>query len=165
MPFLILFLIAVLTAIDQFIKMLVITNLKPIGSIGLIPKLLELTYVENFGVAFGFLSGLSWLIIALTVVVLIGMMVFVFRYKHHTFLSYTSCILIAAGGIGNVIDRIAFGYVVDYIHVMFFPYVFNFADCCVVIGAVLFAVWYLFIKDQKEQGETLNKDDDRSDES
>ena len=165
MPFLILFLIAVLTAIDQFIKMLVITNLKPIGSIGLIPKLLELTYVENFGVAFGFLSGLSWLIIALTVVVLIGMIFFVFRYKHHTFLSYTSCILIAAGGIGNVIDRIAFGYVVDYIHVMFFPYVFNFADCCVVIGAVLFAVWYLFIKDQKEQGETLKKDDDRSDES
>ena len=165
MPFLILFLIAVLTAIDQFIKMLVITNLKPIGSIGLIPKLLELTYVENFGVAFGFLSGLSWLIIALTVIVLIGMMVFVFRYKHHTFLSYTSCILIAAGGIGNVIDRIAFGYVVDYIHVMFFPYVFNFADCCVVIGAVLFAVWYLFIKDQKEQGEALKKDDDGSDES
>ena len=165
MPFLILFLIAVLTAIDQFIKMLVITNLKPIGSIGLIPKLLELTYVENFGVAFGFLSGLSWLIIALTVVVLIGMIFFVFRYKHHTFLSYTSCILIAAGGIGNVIDRIAFGYVVDYIHVMFFPYVFNFADCCVVIGAVLFAVWYLFIKDQKEQGEPLKKDDDGSDES
>ncbi len=165
MPFLILFLIAVFTAIDQFIKMLVITNLKPIGTVGLIPRLLELTYVENFGVAFGFLSGLSWLIIALTVVVLIGMMVFVFRYKYHTFLSYTACILIAAGGIGNVIDRIAFGYVVDYIHVMFFPYVFNFADCCVVIGAILFAIWYLFIKDKKEQGVALKENDDGSDES
>ena len=51
--------------------------------------------------------------------------------------------------IGNVIDRFAFGYVVDYIHVLFFPYVFNFADCCVVIGAILFAVWYLFCKDKR----------------
>ncbi|MBQ6856159.1 MAG: signal peptidase II [Lachnospiraceae bacterium] len=162
MPFLILFLIAALTAVDQFIKMQVIMNLKPVGTIGLIPKLLELTYVENFGVAFGFLSGLSWLIIALTVVVLIGMLFFVLRYKHHTFLSYASCILIIAGGIGNVIDRIAFGYVVDYIHVMFFPYVFNFADCCVVVGAVLFAVWYLFIKDKKEKGISPEESDDGS---
>ena len=50
-----------------------------------------------------------------------------------------------------MIDRFAFGYVVDYIHVLFFPYVFNFADCCVVIGAILFAVWYLFCKDKREQ--------------
>ena len=165
MPFLILFLISLFTAIDQFIKMLVITNLKPIGTVDFIPHLLEFSYVENFGVAFGFLSGLSWLIIALTVIVLIGLLVFVLRYKHHTFLSYTACVLIAAGGIGNVIDRIAFGYVVDYIHVLFFPYVFNFADCCVVIGAILFAVWYLFIKDKKEQGDALKENNDGSDET
>ena len=54
------------------------------------------------------------------------------------------------GCIGNLIDRFIFGYVVDYIHVLFFPYVFNFADCCVVVGAILFAVWYLFFKDKKE---------------
>ena len=53
-------------------------------------------------------------------------------------------------GLGNLIDRFIFGYVVDYIHVLFFPYVFNFADCCVVVGAILFAVWYLFFKDKKE---------------
>ena len=54
---------------------------------------------------------------------------------------------------------------VDYIYFQFFPYVFNFADCCVVIGAVLFGVWYLFIKDKREQGEALKEEDDGTAES
>lgn len=160
MPFLILFLIAALTAVDQFLKMTVITNLKPIGTVELIPGLLNFTYVENRGVAFGFLSGMSWIIIVLTAIVIVMLLIFIFRYKHHNFLSYASCTMIVAGGIGNLIDRIAFGYVVDYIHVQFFPYVFNFADCCVVVGAILFAVWYLFIKEKKEQGAALSESDD-----
>lgn len=151
MPFLALFLIAALAAIDQFIKLTVVTNLKPIGQITCIPGLLEFTYLENTGAAFGFFSGLSWVIMILTLLLSLAVIVFLFRYKHHTVLSYAACILVTAGGIGNLIDRFAFGYVVDYIHVMFFPYVFNFADCCVVVGAILFAVWYLFIKDKKER--------------
>lgn len=162
MPFLMLFLVAALTAIDQFIKMTVITNLKPIGSITCIPGLLEFTYIENTGAAFGFFSGFSWVIMALTMLLSLALLVFLFRYKHHTFLSNTACILVVAGGIGNLIDRFAFGYVVDYIHVLFFPYVFNFADCCVVVGAILFAVWYLFIKDKKEQGDALKEEHDGS---
>ncbi len=151
MPFLVLILIAVLTAVDQFIKMTVITNLKPIGTVSIIPGLLEFTYLENTGAAFGFFPGFSWVIIILTLILTVIVLVFLFRYKHHSFLSYAWCTLVVAGGIGNVIDRFAFGYVVDYIHVLFFPYVFNFADCCVVIGAILFAVWYLFCKDKREQ--------------
>ncbi|MGN0479807.1 MAG: signal peptidase II [Hominenteromicrobium sp.] len=162
MPFLMLFLIAVLTAIDQFLKMTVITNLKPIGSVTCIPGLLEFTYIENTGAAFGFFSGFSWVIMTLTLLLSAAILIFLFRYKHHTFLSYTACILIVAGGIGNLIDRFTFGYVVDYIHVLFFPYVFNFADCCVVVGAILFAVWYLFIKDKKEQGKPLIEEHDGS---
>ena len=165
MPFLVLFLVALLTAVDQFIKMAVITNLKPIGTIPFIPGFLHFTYIENTGVAFGMLSGLSWLILALTAVTLIALMVWVFRYKHHSFLSYAASTLIVAGGIGNMIDRVAFGYVVDYIYFQFFPYVFNFADCCVVIGAVLFGVWYLFIKDKREQGKALKEEDDGTAES
>ena len=160
MPFLILVLIAALTAVDQFIKMLVITNLKPIHAVEVIRGLLSFSYVENFGVAFGLMSGMAWIIIALTAIVLVGLIVYIFRYKHHTFLSYTACTLIVAGGIGNLIDRVAFGYVVDYIYVHFFPYVFNFADCCVVVGAVLFAVWYLFFKEKKEQGAALKEEND-----
>lgn len=160
MPFLILFLIAVLTAVDQFIKMTVITNLKPVGSITCIPGLLEFTYLENTGAAFGFFSGFSWVIILLTLLLSVALIIFLFRYKYHTFLSYAACILVVAGGIGNLIDRFAFGYVVDYIHVLFFPYVFNFADCCVVVGAILFAVWYLFFKEKKERGAALKDEHD-----
>ena len=162
MPFLVLFLIAALTAVDQFIKMLVITNLKPIETVAFIPGFLNFTYVENIGAAFGMLSGLGWVLITLTSLTILVLLVFIFRYKHHSFLSYTSCIMIIAGGIGNLIDRIAFGYVVDYIHVQFFPYVFNFADCCVVIGAILFAIWYLFIMEKKEKGEVPKQEDDGS---
>lgn len=162
MPFLVLILIAVLTAIDQFIKMTVITNLKPVGRITCIPGLLEFSYVENTGAAFGIFSDFSWVIMILQTVLTICVLVFLFRYKHHTFLSYASCVLVATGGVGNLIDRFAFGYVVDYIHVLFFPYVFNFADCCVVVGAIVFAVWYLFLKDKKEQGDALKAEHDGS---
>ena len=112
--------------------MTVITNLKPIGSVTCIPGLLEFRYLENNGAAFGFFAGLSWLLIILTIGLMAALLVLLFRYKHHTWMSRTSCVLIIAGGIGNLIDRFIFGYVVDYIHVLFFPYVFNFADCCVV---------------------------------
>ena len=120
MSILILLLIAVLTAVDQFIKMTVITNLKPIGSVTCIPGLLEFRYLENNGAAFGFFAGLSWLLIILTIGLMAALLVLLFRYKHHTWMSRTSCVLIIAGGIGNLIDRFIFGYVVDYIHVLFF---------------------------------------------
>ena len=72
---LILLLIAVLTAVDQFIKMTVITNLKPIGSVTCIPGLLEFRYLENNGAAFGFFAGLSWLLIILTIGLMAALLV------------------------------------------------------------------------------------------
>ena len=58
--------------------------------------------------------------------------------------------LILSGGIGNLIDRLVLGFVVDYIHVSFFPPVFNFADCCVVIGTVLVMVHVLFFSERRD---------------
>ena len=98
-----------------------------------------------------FFAGLSWLLIILTIGLMAALLVFLFRYKHHTWMSRTSCVLIIAGGIGNLIDRFIFGYVVDYIHVLFFPDVFNFADCCVVVGAILFAVCTYSLKTKKKR--------------
>lgn len=155
-----LFIIVALTAVDQFLKMTVITNLKPIQSVTVIPGFLEFTYLENTGSAFGFFAGFSTVIMVVIILLTILVLVFLFRYKHHTFLSYAACILIVAGGLGNLVDRIAFGYVIDYIHVLFFPFIFNFADCCVVVGAILAAVWYLFIKDKKEKGDALLSEND-----
>ena len=71
-------------------------------------------------------------------------LVLLFRYKHHSFFSYTTSALLIAGGLGNLIDRIVHGFVVDFIHVLFFGYVFNFADCCITVGAVLFVIHMLF---------------------
>ena len=115
---------AVLLAIDQMLKYFVLRDLRPVGTVTVIPGLLELTYVENTGAAFGLFKQVMWLVVAVTVVATVAIIVLLFRYKRHSFFSYTTAALLMAGGIGNLIDRIAHGFVVDYIHVLFFDYVF-----------------------------------------
>ena len=138
---------AVLLAIDQMLKYFVLRDLRLVGTVTVIPGLLELTYVENTGAAFGLFKQVMWLVVAVTVAII----VLLFRYKRHSFFSYTTAALLMAGGIGNLIDRIAHGFVVDYIHVLFFDYVFNFADCCITVGAVLFVIHVLlFTREGKE---------------
>lgn len=129
---------------DQVVKYLVIQNLKPDGTLSLIPGLLDITYVENTGVAFGMLPGYLWIMVAVTsvfILIMLGVLIF---YRKHTALSRLSMILIIAGGIGNLIDRLVLGYVVDYIQVSFFPPVFNLADCFVVVGVILLLVYVIF---------------------
>lgn len=133
--------IATLLAIaDQVIKYFVRLNLKPIGTVEVIQNFFSLSYLENTGVAFGLLKNMSWLYIPMTIVGCGVIIVMLFRYKHHTFWSYSAITLILAGGIGNLVDRIVLGYVVDFFNVHFFPFIFNFADCCVVVGAILFVI-------------------------
>ena len=106
----------VLLAIDQISKYFVLTALKPVGTVTVIPGLLELTYVENTGAAFGLFKNAIWLVIAVTVIAAAVILVLLFRYKHHSFFSYTTSALLIAGGLGNLIDRIVHGFVVDFIH-------------------------------------------------
>lgn len=141
--------IAVLTAIDQLIKMLVVTHLKPIGQITVIPGLLELKYVENSGASFGMLPDMSWLFAIMTTIISAVIIFLLIKYKKHNFFTYFAAIAIVAGGIGNLIDRLIFHYVIDYIHVMFFDYIFNFADCCVVAGVISFLIYVIFFMDKK----------------
>lgn len=133
-----------LLAVDQITKFFVLRDLQPVGSVTLIPGLLELAYVENTGASFGLFKNLMWLVVTITVVAIIAIVVLLFRYKKHSFFSYTTSALLIAGGIGNLIDRMVHGFVVDFIHVMFFDYIFNFADCCITVGAVLFIIHVLF---------------------
>lgn len=142
---------ALLLVADQVIKYYVLLYLRPVGSVTVIPKLLEFTYVENTGVAFGLFKDRLWIVMCVTAIAAAIIVVLLFWYKNHSFLSYTVCALILAGGIGNLIDRALYGFVVDFIHVMFFDYVFNFADCCITVGAVLFAIYFLFFADKKEE--------------
>ena len=109
---------AALIGIDQAIKLWATNVLQPVGAMPLIPHVVELRFVLNPGMAFSLLSGKQlFLIIA------------------------TSIALILAGGIGNLIDRVLNGVVVDYINLLFMQFaVFNFADICVCVGVGLWVL-------------------------
>lgn len=148
----VLVLAVILAVIDQIIKYLVLEFLAPVGSVSVIDNIFSLVYVENRGAAFGMLQNQVWFFAVITII-LIGIFVYLLVSKKFSGKLFTiSTALIIGGGIGNLIDRIFRGFVVDYLSLSFFPPVCNFADYCVTIGAVMF-VLYLFmtmdIKDNK----------------
>ncbi len=149
MPFVVLGLAALVAVIDQVIKYFISVYLKPISSFEIIPGLFKLDYVENRGAAFGMLSDARWIFIAFTIIVTAIFIVVVIKNSIKSKIFYASAILIIGGGIGNLIDRIFFGYVIDYLSVSFFPPVCNFADYCITVGAVLLIIYIAFISDLK----------------
>ena len=149
--------VLVLIAADQITKYLTVTYLKPVSTVEIIKNILSFTYVENRGAAFGILQNSRWLFIIFTVVVIAVLIAYTIKKKISNKLYKISSALIIAGGIGNLIDRIFKGYVVDMIEVTFINYpVFNFADCCVVVGAILFCLYVLIYdgKTEKTDGNT-----------
>lgn len=139
---------ALLVLADQLIKLWVLGALPGAPSVTLIPGFLQLTYVENRGAAFGIFQGRVGLLSIVTLAVIAAAVWLLVRGKIRHKLAMWSVGLIIAGGLGNLIDRIFRTFVVDYLDVspLFrFP-VFNFADCCVVVGTILLAVWLLFLE-------------------
>ena len=143
-----LFLSAAAVAIDQAIKMLVTANLKPIGRVTVINGFLDFFYLENRGAAFGILQNQRWFFVVVTLAISAIIIIALFKYDNHEFFSYAASILIMSGGIGNLLDRVIHGYVIDYISISFFPPIFNFADCCVTVGTVLLIIHILFFIDK-----------------
>lgn len=149
MVFLPILAIVILTIIDQAIKLLMLNNLKPIGSVEIIKDFFYLTYVENTGAAFGFMSGGRWLFILITIAILIAGAIYYVKLKKdkYTSLIRIALVLIGGGAVGNLIDRAFRGYVVDMLHFVFWGNdfaVFNFADALVVCGTILFAGSIIF---------------------
>lgn len=140
-----------MVGIDQLLKVIVVNHLKPVGMTSFIPGFLDFYYVENRGMAFGLMQDQRWLFVVLTLALMILVVIALFRYKTHDFFTYTCCALLLGGGIGNLIDRVRQGFVVDYIKVSFFPPVFNFADCCVVVGMICFLIHIFFFMDKDEK--------------
>ena len=145
-----------LVVVDQLLKLLVSTQLQEIGSVAVIPGLLNFTYTRNFGAAFSMLSGGAWFFIIATAVVAAALIVALFFYKKHNWISRTACTFIIAGGVGNLIDRLwnPGNYVTDYIHISFFPAIFNFADILVVVGTILLIIFVLFFMGKKKAKQT-----------
>ncbi len=157
----------VLVALDQFTKYLATTYLMPVGTMPFIPGVMELRYVLNDGAAFSFFAGKTWFLVGATSIALIALAAYAFIKKPKNKLELISLTLILAGGVGNLIDRILYGVVVDFFATTFINFaVFNVADCCVVIGTGLMILYvildeYKVYKNKKQ--EVLN--DKTNDES
>lgn len=139
--------VIVLTLIDQWTKWLAVVNLKGNRPIELIPGVFELSYTENRGAAFGLMQEQRWFFLIVTAIVLIGIIVLFYRmpFDRRYLPLRIMLVIFTAGAIGNLIDRMFRGYVVDffYIRLIDFP-LFNVADCYVTWTIVLFVLLVLF---------------------
>jgi signal peptidase II len=163
--------IVLLVAADQLTKFLIWAPIPLLNeTVPVIPGVLNYTKIANEGASFGMLQGAQWFFIIMTVVVLIGAGYFMIRYRHKQS-RYVRIIIavVFAGALGNLIDRIAFGYVRDFIDFRvfdFWNYVFNVADAALVIGAILLCVYLLFFhKDKKALVDSGEKSKDSKDET
>lgn len=147
MPYIALAIGIALAVADQVIKYLVVANINENQVIPVITNLLNFTHIHNEGVAFGMFDGMRWVFVALTVVLLAGIIGIMFKKRPDSKMFYISVALIVGGGIGNLIDRIMFGYVIDYISLSFFPPICNFADYCITFGTALLIIYILFFSD------------------
>ena len=147
MPFISLIVGAVLVIIDQIIKYFISAYLQPVGSVSVIDNIFSLTYVENKGVAFGMFSDMRWIFVALTSILLVIIIFYMFKKRPKGKFFYVCAALIIGGGIGNLMDRIFYGYVIDYLSLSFFPPVCNFADYCITAGTIMLVIYLLFFSD------------------
>ena len=152
-----------LVVIDQVVKFLVRTNI-PLGDhIPFIPHILDLTYVQNTGAAFSILAEHTWVLTLFSIVIVIVMVFALWKKVLVHPLGVVPCVMVIAGGIGNLIDRIAFGYVTDMFNTLFMNFaVFNVADICITVGGVLMVLYVLFLYDKLEKKEEA-KDADGTD--
>lgn len=138
--------------LDQLTKIYFASILEPGESITVIKNVLNFTYVENKGAAFGMLDGARYFFIAVTVLTCAALGWWLIKNKNKTHkLMGISCAMIISGGIGNLIDRIFLGSVRDFIEFNINFAIFNVADSFVTVGAILLGVYILFIHDKYVQ--------------
>ncbi len=135
-----------IVAVDQWTKFLVLEQIPLYGHVDAVPGLFHLTYVRNTGAAFSSFEGAQWLFALIFVVLTVG--IFYEYFKKRLPFTTTERWLIAAiygGGVGNMIDRVRFGYVVDMINLDFMNFaVFNVADCFITCGSILLVLHLIF---------------------
>ena len=147
----------VLVAVDQVIKNWAAETLIK-GEISVIEHVLYLKYTENTGVAFSMFSDNRWVLIGVTSIMLVAVLAFFLSGKVTEKLEIFSLSLLLSGGVGNLIDRISLGYVIDYIDVRIINFaIFNFADICICVGAFLLCV-AVYFSDKKEKEEKIAKE-------
>ena len=145
--------------LDQLSKLLAVNFLTEVTTVPLLKNVLHLTYVENRGAAWGMLANHRWVFMLFSTVAILALGVYLFRgvsylsdkredgtYPPIAPLGGIALAMIVSGGIGNMIDRIMLGYVVDMFDLLLFDYpIFNLADCFVVVGTILGSIYYLWL--------------------
>lgn len=158
---------AVLVAADQVTKVLAADMLKTAGSSAeFIPGFIRFEYCENTGMAWSLLSDKTFLLTIVSAAMVAILVYFLVRfYKPMPNLIKAAIVIICAGAVGNLIDRIAFNYVRDFIAFDFvdFP-VFNIADSCVTIGVIILAVGLIFVKSGREFLKAMDEEDKKKSE-
>ena len=158
--------IAACIAADQAVKLYVVSHLALHESAPLLPGVVELLYIQNTGGGFSILAGHTWLLTILTAALMAGVAALMVKRVFPHPLAMWSLAAILGGGLGNLIDRVRLGYVVDMFNFQFMDYpVFNVADILVVCGTVCFAAYYLFLYDKpsKKGGEEADYGADGAD--
>ncbi len=138
--------VAAITLLDQLTKWLVVASIPLFGEVPFIDGLLHFTHTQNYGAAFSSLQGMRWVFIALFVVLTAAVLYEYFKSPMPFSKFDRWCIAaIYGGGLGNVIDRVRLGYVVDMIEVEFMNFaVFNVADCFITCGCIALMVSLVF---------------------
>lgn len=154
---------ALVIVVDQLTKYLVMTGFKLGESQTVIKGVINFTYINNGGAAFGILQNKTWILLAVTFFMLIICVGMLIKKTYRTPLMYWAVVLILAGGIGNMIDRLfRKGQVVDFIEAVFvdFP-VFNVADISVCVGAGLIFLYFItdLVRDIRRKPQSIDADD------
>lgn len=141
--------ILVSVAIDRVVKVLTVYYVKLLPGKVLVKGIINLTYAENTGASFSMLAGKMWFFIPLTIVSLLVCGFVLIRGYLKSVVGVISLSLIVAGAIGNFIDRLIYGYVIDMFEFVFIRFaIFNIADICLTCGGFLLAIYILFIHDR-----------------
>lgn len=135
----------VLIVIDQLVKYLVRVNIPLGGHVSFLPHVLELTYVRNTGAAFSILAQHTWVLTLISLVVVIAMAIALWKKVLCHPLGVIPAVMVLAGGAGNLIDRVLFGYVTDMFSTLFMNFaVFNVADICITVGGLWLVLYVIF---------------------
>ena len=148
--------IALLVLADQLVKEAVVANIDLYEKIPVIKGFFNLTYVKNYGAGFSIMQNERFFLIVISAAAVIALAVMIYRTKKNDFVALFSYILIISGAIGNLIDRVVNGYVVDFLDFIIFGYdypVFNIADSFITIGCFILII-QVFTESRRAKNKT-----------
>ncbi len=145
--------VALITCLDQIVKVFIINQVDLFKKISVIPEIFDITHIRNNGAAYNLFSQMPILLIVMPGLIMFAGLVYIgMTHKKNNILLMIAIAMVIGGGLGNLIDRISKGYVVDYLDIHIIP-VFNVADIFICVGCGLLFIYLIFV-DGKQHGES-----------